>query len=107
MTSENHLDYATWLYNAELMYCRRHLLTGDELDVGKALNGFTYSSKSTQATPLTRIKAARAAISLLIHKEDWEQATSISTEALDCFPSCVVATAASKISSMLAYKRWV
>ncbi|OQV00561.1 CHAT domain-containing protein [Cladophialophora immunda] len=85
-TSEDNPNWSAYVSNLGIRLLSRYNRSGDIGDRDSALQHFLRLSDTTQATPLDRLKAMRAAIRLLQAKESWSQANKLAAEALKLLP---------------------
>lgn len=82
----DHADHAAYLTNLGLGLASRTAVTGDIGDLNDALHGFLEASRQWQALPLTRVRAAHAAIAILQELGNWNQVNVVAQAAVNLLP---------------------
>ena len=83
---EDHPDRAGRLYNLGTMLSHRYNRTGNMHDLEVQLESLIMSFNLLNALPLTRIRAARCALRILLSNENWDQASSLAQAAVKLLP---------------------
>lgn len=85
---EDHPERARWLNNlgADLSHRYNDNEKGNIDDLEAALQYFIRSFNFSNAIPLSRIRAARYAIRILVFMENWDQASSMAQPAIKLLP---------------------
>lgn len=85
-TPKNHPDQAERLYLLGDVLSSQYNQTRRVDDIETALRNFLSVFDLSNAIPLSRVRAARRAISMLVIKENWEQASSLVQAAIELLP---------------------